>query len=165
MKKLTTLFLLLIMVMAVSLFGCNSTPKCFTGEWKYSTLVSVELHPDISQSEIDYLKEAYNASDETGIIENVFNDFVANDSFSSFYLKFTKKYTYTYDTLFEREATWAFYLLSETEGFISFDTELDDSNGNPYPSVYPNLEYDAETDTMIITMNHSLFMVTLKLVR
>ena len=163
MKKLTTLFL--IMIMAVSLFGCNSTSKCFTGEWKFFSIEKVELQPDLGQSMIDLLKEQYNAEDEDGIVSGALDSFTSEGSFNSFYLKFVSKNVYTYDVLMEREATWIFYLISGTEGFISFDADLGDSNCNPYPTVYPSLAYDVGTNTMLITMNYSSFMVTLKLVR
>ena len=164
MKKLIS-FLLLVTLMAVSLCGCNTTPICFTGEWKFASIEKVELQPDLEQSMIDLLKEQYNAEDEDGIVANALDTFTSEGTFNSFYLKFDNKEVYTYDVAFEREATWVLYQLTEKTGFISFYTELDTTDGNPYPVICPDLTYNAETDTMVITMNHLSFMVTLTLVR
>ena len=164
MKKLISVFLL-ITVLAVSLFGCNSKPKCFSGEWVFSSIVEVELVPNLSQGEIDNLKEGYNVQTEEEIVIKALEKFETEDTFATFYLKFTKNYTYTYDPLMEREATWKFYKLTENTGFISFFAELDVSAGNPDPLVCPDLTYNSETDTMTITMNYSSFMVTLTLVK
>lgn len=164
MKKLVA-FVLLFSVMALSLFGCNATPKCFTGEWKYSSIVSVELRTDLYTGELDNLKQEFNAEDEEGVVANALNSFATNETFSAFYLRFDRKFAYTNDILMEREATWAVYVLNETDAFISIYTELDASNGNPYPDINPDLKYNAETETMLITMDYRSFMVTLKLTR
>ena len=164
MKKLV-IFALTLTLMAISLLGCSSTPKCFTGEWKFSSIEKVELSPELSNSEIDNLKEMYNAEDEAGIIAKALERFTADSIFTPCYLKFDKKVAYAYDPFGEREATWAFYKLSDTEGFLSVYTELEVTDSNPYPVINPDLVYDAETDTMSFTMNYASFMVTVKLVR
>ncbi len=164
MKKLISVFLL-ITVLAVSLCGCNSTPKCFSGKWKFSSIVEVELKSDLTQSDVDLLKESYNAQTEEEIVIKASEKFNTEDTFAPFYLKFSKKLAYTHDLIMEREATWSFYKLTENTGFISFYTELDASQGNPEPLLFPDLAYDKETNTMSITMNYSMFMVTLALVR
>lgn len=164
MKKLLSL-LLLITVMAVSLFGCNKTPKCFSGEWKFSSISKIELVPDLDQTTMDYVKQEYNAEDEAGILANALDKFVTDGTFAPCYVKFDKKYTYTYDPAMDREATWQFYQLTEDKGFISFYAELDASAGNPDPVLYPDLVYDAESDTMYMTINYLSFMVTVALVR
>ena len=163
MKKLIA-FVLLISVMIVSLFGCGGTPKCFTGEWKFSAINSVELKSDLDQSVIDLLKEEYSAENEEEIKTNALDRFVAEEVFTPCYIKFGKE-TYTYDPVLVREATWAFYQLTENEGFLSFYTGLDVANGNPDPILYPDVAYNAETNTMFLTINYTAFMVTLELVR
>ena len=67
--------------------------------------------------------------------------------------------------MFEREVTWAFYQTDENEGFLSYSTELDASEGNPTPEIFPEISYKADTDTLIIVERYSHFMVTLELVR
>lgn len=164
MKKIIAL-MLLITIMTVSLVGCNFMPKCFTGEWNFSSVTEIELEPNLPQSTIDILKEIYQAEDEEGIVSNALDKFVDEGVFEPCYVKFTNKYTYTYDPVMDREATWKFYKLTENTGFISFYTELDASNGNPDPVLYPDLVYNAESDTMSMTINYIGFMVTIELVR
>ena len=165
MKRLIA-FLILVSVMVISLVGCGETkPTCFGGEWKVASIEKVELEPDLDQSTIDALKERYNAEDEAGIVANARESFVSEAVFASFYLKFSNNSAYTHDPVMDREATWVFYKLTENTGFISFYTELDASNGNPYPVICPDLVYNAEANTMLITVNYVGFMVTLKLTR
>ncbi len=165
MKKILSLIIVLTLA-AVSLFGCNSAPKHFTGEWKFSAVEKVEFIPALDEGTLDMLKQVYNAEDEESILNNALDSFIADKTFENFYLKFDGKYTYTYDSIMDREATWVFYQTSETEGFISFDAELDVNNGNPDPVVYPEISYKADTDAMFITLNnYGSFMVTLKLTR
>ena len=165
MKKFLSLIMVLTLV-AISLFGCNSTPKHFSGEWKFSAIEKVEFMPDISDDTIEMLKQVYSAEDEEGILQKANERFVQEETFANYYLNFSGKYTYTYDPFMDREATWFFYKTSETEGFISFDGELDANNGNPAPSIYPNVSYNADTDTIYIVENdYSSFMITLKLTR
>jgi hypothetical protein len=152
--------------MALSLCGCTKTPECFTGEWKFEELVSVELHPEIDQSTLEVLKETYGVEDEQSILESVFNQFAQDKTFSPFYLKFADEYAYTYDCAFERETTWFLYQLSDTTGFISIYSELEVTDFNPYPEINPDLEYDAQADVMYITMDYVYcYMVTIKLCR
>jgi hypothetical protein len=65
----------------------------------------------------------------------------------------------------DREATWVFYQTGENEGFLSFYTELDATNGNPDPILYPSVVYNAETDTLLMTLHYIGFMVTIELTR
>ena len=164
MKKIVA-FLLLVTVMAVSLVGCNSTPKGFSGEWKFSSITKVELTPDLEQSVIDILKIDYNAEDQAGIEANALDRFADLGIFAPCYVKFSGNTVYTYDPVMEREATWSFYKLTDNTGFLSFYTELDASAGNPDPVLYPDLAYNAEADTMTISMNYVTFMVTVELAR
>jgi hypothetical protein len=163
MKKILVLTTAILLAV-ISLFGCSSTPAHFKGEWKLSEITKVEFSPEIDDSTLDALKQIYNAEDEQSILNNAFEKFVEEGTFANFYLKFDQKYTYTYDAIMEREATWFFYQTSETEGFISYDGMLDASNGNPAPIVFPDISYKADTNTMFITLNdYSAFMITLEL--
>jgi hypothetical protein len=163
MKKLLSLLIALTLIL-VCLSGCTKQPKHFTGEWKFSEIVKVDLSPEIDDYALDALKQVYNAEDEETILSNAFAKFTQDGTFANFYLKFDKKYTYTYDTIMEREATWFFYQTGENEGFISYDGMLDTNNGNPAPVVFPDISYKVDTNSMYITINdYSAFMVTLKL--
>lgn len=165
MKKLLSLLISLTLIL-VCLSGCTKEPKPFTGEWKFSEIVKVDLSPEIDDYTLDALKQIYNAEDEETILINAFAKFTQDGTFASFYLKFDKKYTYTYDAIMEREATWFFYQTGENEGFISYDGMLDANNGNPAPVVFPDISYKADTNSMYITINdYSAFMITLKLSR
>ena len=165
MKKLLSLLIALTLIL-VCLSGCTKQPKHFTGEWKFSEIVKVDLSPEIDDYTLDALKQIYNAEDEESILSNAFAKFTQEGTFANFYLKFDKKYTYTYDTIMEREATWFFYQTGENEGFISYDGMLDANNGNPAPVVFPDISYKADTNSMYITINdYSAFMITLKLSR
>ena len=165
MKKLLSLLIALTLIL-VCLSGCTKQPKHFTGEWKFSEIVKVDLSPEIDDYTLDALKQIYNAEDEETILSNAFAKFTQDGTFANFYLKFDKKYTYTYDAIMEREATWFFYQTGENEGFISYDGMLDANNGNPAPVVFPDISYKADTDNMYITINdYNAFMITLKLIR
>ena len=165
MKKLLNLLIALTLIL-VCLSGCTKQPKHFTGEWKFSEIVKVDLSPEIDNYTLDALKQRYNAEDDETILSNAFAKFTQDGTFANFYLKFDKKHTYTYDAIMEREATWFFYQTGENEGFISYDGMLDANNGNPAPVVFPNISYKADTNSMYITINdYSAFMVTLKLSR
>ena len=165
MKKFLSLIVGLTL-MVFSLFGCNATPKHFKGEWKFSQINKVELSTELSTSEIDSLKEVYGADSEAGIVNNVLVKFNNEETFANYYLNFSgKKYTYTYDVLFEREVTWVFYQTGDNEGFISYDAELDASAGNPAPEVFPEISYNPDTDTIFIVERYGSFLVTLELKR
>ena len=164
MKKILSLIMVLTLV-AISLFGCNSAPKHFTGEWKFSQISKVELATELPTGTLDLLKESYGVDTEEEVVNSALAQFVADKTFNTYYIKFDKKYTYTYDALFEREVTWAFYQTGENEGFISYDAELDASAGNPAPGVFPEISYKKDTDTMTIVECYSSFMVTLELTR
>ena len=165
MKKLLSSLIALTLIL-VCLSGCTKQPKHFTGEWKFSEIVKVDLSPEIDDYTLDALKQIYNAEDEETILSNAFAKFAQDGTFANFYLKFDKKYTYTYDAMMEREVTWFFYQTGENEGFISYDGMLDANNGNPAPVVFPDISYKADTNSMYITINDfSAFMITLKLSR
>ena len=165
MKKLLSSLIALTLIL-VCLSGCTKQPKHFTGEWKFSEIVKVDLSPEIDNYTLDALKQRYNAEDDETILSNAFAKFAQDGTFANFYLKFDKKYTYTYDAIMEREATWFFYQTGENEGFISYDGMLDANNGNPAPVVFPDISYKADTNSMYITINDfSAFMITLKLSR
>ena len=164
MKKLLSLAVLLTFL-ALSLIGCGGAPNHFKGEWKFSQINKVELATDIPAGTLDLLKEGYGVDTEEDVINTILAQFIKDETFKTYYLKFEKKYTYTYDALFEREVTWAFYQTDENEGFLSYSTELDASEGNPTPEIFPEISYKADTDTLIIVERYSHFMVTLELVR
>lgn len=165
MKKLLSSLIALTLIL-VCLSGCTKQPKHFTGEWKFSEIVKVDLSPEIDNYTLDALKQRYNAEDDETILSNAFAKFTQDGTFANFYLKFDKKYTYTYDAMMEREVTWFFYQTGENEGFISYDGMLDANNGNPAPVVFPDISYKADTNSMYITINDfSAFMITLKLSR
>jgi hypothetical protein len=165
MKKLLSL-LTALMLVVVCLVGCNKEPKHFTGEWKFAEITKVEFSPEIDDYTLDALKQIYNAEDEETILSNAFAKFTQEGTFANFYLKFDKEFTYTYDVIMEREAKWFFYKTGDNEGFISYDGNLDANNGNPAPVVFPDISYNADTNSMYVTINdYSAFMVTLKLTR
>jgi hypothetical protein len=165
MKKIFSL-LVVLTLMAVSLFGCNTAPFHFTGEWKFSKVNKVEFLSELPEGTLDVLKELYGAENEEDIIKNAFDRFVSEKTFENFYLKFDGKYTYTYDPFMDREATWFFYKTGEYTGFISYDGELEVTDKNPFPEVFHDISYNADTDTMFISItNYSSFMITLELKR
>lgn len=165
MKKLISIVLVLTL-MTVSLFSCNFAARQFTGEWKFSKVSKVELAPECKNLVFDTLKQKYNTEDEAEIVSKALDEFVAEKTFENFYLKFEGQNTYTYDPFMDREATWRFYQTGENEGFISFYTELDPSEGNTDPLNYPDLVYQADSDTMyIVVHDYFAFMITLELTR
>lgn len=165
MKKIFSLIIGLT-IMVFSLFGCNTTPSHFSGEWKFSEVDKVEFVPNLSQEDLDSLKQQYNADDEAGILTNALAYFADDENIADFYLRFEKEYTYTYDPFADREATWFFYQTGENEGFISFDGYLEANNGNPDSVVYPDIVYKKDTNTMYIAINnYGSFMITLELTR
>lgn len=165
MKKIFSIVLVLTLMVA-SLVGCGGSSKHFSGEWKFSKITKVEFSPEIDNETLDVLKQTYGAEDEEGVLTNAFAKFTQDGTFANFYLKFDKKYTYTYDAIMEREATWFFYQTGENEGFISYDGMLDANNGNPAPVVFPDISYKEDTNSMYITINdYSAFMITIELTR
>ena len=164
MKRLV-MFVVVLSIIAVSLFACNTKADHFDGEWKFSKISTVELASDVDESSLDYLKEEYGAEDEKGIEENALARFTADGTFNPCYLNFGKKQSYTYDPIMDREATWVFYKTGDNEGFLSFYSELDASNGNPDPMLYPSVVYVEETDTLLLTLHYIGFMVTVELTR
>ena len=164
MKRLVILVIVLS-IMTVSLFACNTKADHFTGQWKFSKISKVEIAPDVDESSLDYLKGEYGAEDEKGIEEKALARFTADGTFNPCYLNFGKKQSYTYDPIMDREATWVFYKTGDNEGFLSFYSELDASNGNPDPILYPSVVYVEETDTLLLTLHYIGFMVTVELTR
>lgn len=164
MKKLV-IFALVLSMMTVAFFGCSKTPDYFKGEWKFSKISKVEISPEAAESTIAELIQEYGAEDENGLKEKALAKFAADGTFASCYLKFDKKFSYTYDPVMDREATWVFYQTGENEGFISFYGELDVADGNPDPINNPAIVYNAETDTVCMTINYGAFMATIELSR
>ena len=164
MKRLV-IFVVVLSIIAVSLFACNTKSDHFDGEWKFSKISKVELASDVDESSLDYLKEEYGAEDEKGIEEKALARFTADGTFNPCYFNFGKKQSYTYDPIMDREATWVFYKTGDNEGFLSFYSELDASNGNPDPILYPSVVYVEETDTLLLTLHYIGFMVTVELTR
>lgn len=164
MKKLVVFVLLLSMLTAV-VSGCSSSANHFKGQWRFSKISSVEIAPDVDQSVIDQLMQEYGAEDKKGVEESALNKFAADGIFAPCYLKFDKKFSYTYEPIMEREATWVFYQTGENEGFLSFYSELDAADGNPDPITNPAVVYNAETDTLLLTLHYISFMVTVELSR
>jgi hypothetical protein len=164
MKKLV-LLILTVSVMALSLFGCGASSKHFSGEWRFSKISEVKLMPEIDETSLGSLKEYYGAQDVDALVATVLGKFATDGVFEPCYVKFGKKLSYTYDPVMEREATWRFYQTGECEGFLSFYTELDASLGNPDPTNNPDVVYNAETDTLLVTLQYSAFMVTVEMSR
>ena len=165
MKKIFSIVLVLTFMVA-SLVGCGGSSKHFSGEWKFSKITKVEFSPEIDNETLDVLKQTYGAEDEEGVLTNAFAKFTQDGTFANFYLKFDKKYTYTYDPFMDREATWVFYQTSENEGFISFYAELDVNDGNPDPIVCPEIYYNPDSNTVYIILNaYGSFMITIELTR
>ena len=164
MKKLIV-FLFLFTMMAVALSACETSPKHFSGEWKFSNISKVEIDPDAYESTIDGFFEKYGVSDKKGLAESALADFVSDGTFAPCYLKFDGKNAYTYDPNMDREATWVFYQTGDNEGFISFYSELNAADGNPDPLTNPVVVYDPETDTLSMTLKYMAFLVTVELSR
>ena len=162
MKKLV-IFALVLAMITVPFLGCNKTPAHFKGEWHFSKISKIEISSTANEDVINDLKQQYGAEDEQGIIENALAAFTADKTFEPCYLKFDKTYTYTYDPAMEREATWVFYKTGENVGFISFYSELDAADGNPDPASNPDIVYNPETGTMLMTIKYIAFMVTIEL--
>ena len=151
MKKLILLALALS-VLALAFVGCNGAPSHFSGEYTFSKISKVELGPEVSDETLDALKEHYGVDDKAGV-EAALLDFYASDSaFNSCYVKFDKKNTYTYDPIFEREATWVFFQTGDNEGFLSFYTEIDPADVTPDPLVFPPVVYNAENGILTLTI-------------
>lgn len=164
MKKLVIFFLLVSMMTAI-LCGCNAAPKHFKGDWKFDRIRKVELDSNVSESVIADLFEEYGVADEKSLEESALAAFTADGTFAPCYVKFNGKQAYTYDPVMEREATWAFYQTGETEGFISYSTELNAADGNPDPVTNPAVVYNAANDTLSLTLKYAAFMVTVELTR
>lgn len=163
MKKLV-IFTILLSIMTLALFGCGA-PKHFSGEWKFSKISSVEVTSNVHESWLIRFEEEYGAKDQASINAAALDALSKDGIFAPYYVNFTRKYTYTYDPIMEREATWCFFQTGDNTGFISFYTELDIEQGNPDPSIFPEIAYNAEADVLFVTLYHVGFTVTLELTR
>ena len=163
MRKIV-IFAIVLSMLTVSLLSCGASGP-FSGQWNFSKISSVEIAPGADEEWMDSFKELYGAEDEAGIEANALASFNEKGSFEPCYIRFEKKYTYTYDVAMDREATWSFYQTGENIGFISFYTELDVANGNPDPVVCPEIVYNAETGIMSMTTYYLGFMVTVELTK
>ena len=162
MKKFFRSFILLLFV-AFALVGC--APKHFTGKWNFNDVTSLEIASTVSSTVIDDYKETYGVETNEALEAAVLADYKEEGLFTPSYINFAGKNTYTYDPAMNREATWVLFQTSENEGFLSFVTELDASEGNPDPTIFPSLVYNAETDNMYMTYKYAAFMVTIQFVR
>ena len=168
MKKIIigVVSLLIVASIAAVLIFVGGTPKHFRGEWKYSKISSIEVTSNVHESWLTQFKQEYGAEDADSINAAAVATFTANGLFAPYYVNFDGKYTYTYDPIYaEREATWCLYQTGENTGFLSFYTELDAADGNPGIEICPDLVYNAETNTMLLTFYHVGFIVTIELIR
>ena len=162
MKKIfRTLFMLLLI--ACSLVGC--APKHFSGKWNFNDITDIEFAPSIEESIIEEYKEFYGTEDVAEIEAAVLAKFKEEGLFAPSYINFDGKYTYAYDVAMGREATWVFFQTSENEGFLSFYTEIDPSEGNPDPEIFPPLIYNSETNNLYMIYKYTAFMFTIEFVR
>lgn len=164
MKKLVVFALVLSFTIAAFL-GCSASESGFTGEWSFSKISKIELTSNADEYLLNLLKEEYGAEDEDGIVAAALDTFKAEKLFDPCYVHFDKDRTYTYDPSMDREATWVFYKTGENEGFLSFYTEIDPSDVTPDPEVFPPVVYNAETDTLSLTIKYAAFIVTVELAR
>jgi hypothetical protein len=160
-KNIKTLVLLVLA--APSLIGCS--PSHFSGKWKFNSIADIAMSPNVGEDVIESYKEHYGVSDVAGIEAAALDSFKEEKLFNPCYINFSGKYTYTYDVIMEREATWVFFQTSENEGFLSFYSELDPSEGNPDPEIFPPLVYNPETDNMYMTYTYSAFNFSIEFVR
>ena len=163
MKRFLTLALVVSML-AIVLVGCAPADQ-FSGKWTFSKVVDMELASTVTAEELDLMKEYFNAEDAEGVAAAALTQYTAEGVFAPCYVNFAGKDTYTYDPAMDREATWRFYKTGENEGFLSFYTELDASEGNLDPINWPNVVYHAESNTITMTINYLGFMVTLELTK
>ena len=162
MKKIFKTLILLLLV-TFSLVGC--TQKQFDGKWNFKDITDVEIAPSVSETDIEYYKEQYNVEDNESLEAAILAAYKEEGLFTPTYVNFSGKNTYTYDVAMNREATWVFFQTSDNEGFLSFYTEIDASQGNPDPEVFPSLVYTPETNSMYMTCKYGDFMVTIELVK
>lgn len=162
MKKIFKTLILLLLV-TFSLVGC--TQKQFDGKWNFKEISDIEIAPSASESDIESYKEHYGVEDNAALEAAVLAAYKEEGLFTPSYINFSGKYTYTYDVAMDREATWVFFQTSDNEGFLSFYTEIDASQGNPDPEIFPSLVYNPETNSMYMTYKYSNFMVTIEFVK
>ena len=153
----------LLVLAASSLVGCGSSH--FSGKWNFSDITDVTIAPSVSEDIIEAYKEHYGVSDVAGVEAAALASFKEQGLFASSYINFAGKYTYAYDVALERESTWVFFQTSENEGFLSFYSEIDPSEGNPDPEIFPPIVYNPETDNMYMTYTYTAFMFTIEFVR
>ena len=167
MKKIIigVVSLLIVTSIAAVLIFVGGTPKHFRGEWKFSKISSVEVTSNVHESWLIRFEEEYGAKDQASINAAAIDALSKDDIFAPYYVNFDGKYTYTYDPIMEREATWCFYQTGDNTGFISFYSELNVEEGNPDPSIFPEIAYNAEADVLFVTLYHVGFAVTLELTR
>ena len=168
MKKIIigVVSLLIVASIAAVLIFVGGTPKHFRGEWKFSKISSVEVTANVNESWLIRFEEEYGAKDQASINAAALDALSKDGIFAPYYVNFDGKYTYTYDPIYaEREATWCLYQTGENTGFLSFYTELDAADGNPGIEICPDLVYNAETNTMLLTFYHVGFIVTIELTR
>lgn len=164
MKKAISLILALT-VITFAFFGCGAGADNFKGEWKFSKITDIDIHPMVDDSFLKELMKDFNAEDKNGVLDGAMAQLSSEGTFARCYLNFDGDRAYTYDPVMDREATWAVYKTGDNEGFISVYTELDVADGNPDPITNPVIAYNAETDTMLMTIAHTSYMVTLEFVK
>lgn len=164
LKKIAA-FVLLLAFASVACFGCSASADAFSGEWRFSKIAKLALDPTLDEETIALLCENYGAEDEDGLLAAALASFEQDQIFNPCYIRFEKNNTYTYDPAMDREATWVFYKTSEKGGFLSFYTELDPSEVTPDPVVFPPVAYDAQTNTLSLTIQHTAFFVTVELTK
>lgn len=164
MKKLV-IFALLLSIVSASLFACSTSSDHFKGQWKFSKISKIKLDESLDEDIIADLKEGYGAEDVNGIEAKALEKFKNEKTFDPCYINFDKKRSYTYDPAMEREATWVFYQTGDNEGFLSFYGELDAADGNPDPVTCPPIVYNAESDTLLMTIRYVGFDVTIEFIR
>lgn len=162
MKKIVA-FVLLLSFATVALFGCSAPAGAFSGEWRFSKIAKIELDPSLDEETVSLLVEHYGAEDEAGLPAAALASFVEEKVFDPCYVRFEGDRTYTYDPAMDREATWVFFKTSENGGFLSFYTEIDPSEVTPDPIVFPPVVYNAEANTLSLTIQHTAFFVTVEL--
>lgn len=168
MKKIFQLTaLLLVLSMLLVFAGCNAqkTAAFAKGEWKFSAIAEVQLKEGLDDYTLAYAMSDYGATDVESLLAAALEAFANDNTFAPLYVKFDGDSAYAYEPIMEREATWVFYQMSETTGFLAPVTDLDPSQGNPNKESYPSLSYDAATDTLSFTMGYAAFMFTLTLRR
>lgn len=158
MKK-TIVSLILLAAMTLSLFGCAGKSAYEKEEWVFSGIVEVSIIPDLDELRREQLYEEFDTQDDAEIEAAFLNQIVEDGVFSPCYLNFSGNLVKYYDSVMEREATYAFYKTSENEGFLSVYTELNVEDGNPDPNTNPPFTYYPETNTFVVMESYIGFYV------